>query len=189
MYRMSTMEQELLMVYLLEFYKNKNNLNKLRNIIEKKSKISLRILDWFVTNYCKKNKIVYQYIDDNGNKRESNVHNDYEAQLKTFSKRYFDPFRRIKNTNDLIILYDQDKNKIETTVSQLNFFKWIIEKKIIEYVEINFNDLINCMNYYNKITSIKNKIKDKEDAKKLYNLKITNKPSGGKKIDLIVEFN
>ena len=39
---------------LLEFYKNTDNLDKMLNIINGESKISLRIIDWFTTNYAKK---------------------------------------------------------------------------------------------------------------------------------------
>src|SRR5437763_322102 len=67
-------------------------------IIEGKSKISLRLLDWFVTRYAHKNKINYD-IEKEENKdnfdgkldKKFNVHISYKAQLKSFKKRYFDP--------------------------------------------------------------------------------------------------
>ena len=36
------------------FFNKKRNMNKFLKIYNKKSKISLRLLDWFVTNYSKK---------------------------------------------------------------------------------------------------------------------------------------
>ena len=57
------------------FYKDKDNLQDLITIIKDK-KISLRIIDWFVTNYSKKKNIILQ---DN-----FNVYIDYKLQLKGY---------------------------------------------------------------------------------------------------------
>jgi hypothetical protein len=59
-----TSKEELLKIKLIEFYKDALNLNILLPIILQKTKISLRSLDWFVTNYCKKYNINY-IIDQN----------------------------------------------------------------------------------------------------------------------------
>ena len=37
------------------FFSNKNNTDILINVLNNKFNISLRIIDWFATNYCKKN--------------------------------------------------------------------------------------------------------------------------------------
>lgn len=47
-------QSELLLEKLLQFYNADNNFDKMINIINGTSKISLRIVDWFVTNYSKK---------------------------------------------------------------------------------------------------------------------------------------
>ena len=52
-------KEGLLQIKLLNFYKNKDNLNILLPIILQKTRLSLRSLDWFVTNYCKKNNVNY----------------------------------------------------------------------------------------------------------------------------------
>ena len=54
-----TCKQDLLMKSLSEFYYNKDNVNEMLPIINSESNISLRIIDWFVTNYAKKNNIIY----------------------------------------------------------------------------------------------------------------------------------
>ena len=46
-------QNDLLMTKLLAFYQQENNLQKMLNIINGESKISLRIVDWFATNYAK----------------------------------------------------------------------------------------------------------------------------------------
>jgi hypothetical protein len=54
-------QNDLLMNNLLAFYKNENNLQTMLNIINGDSQISLRIVDWFATNYAKKNFTVYPH--------------------------------------------------------------------------------------------------------------------------------
>lgn len=117
---------------------------KMLNIINKESEISLRILDWFVTRHSKK-KIDF----DLNNDEIFDVHISYKAQLKSYKKTYFDPFRRRKK-----FYYNYDKNNMKkqvyTTIGQLNFFRWAISNNIIEYVEKNLTQLTKAMNSSNK---------------------------------------
>ena len=59
MAKIYTTQNELLLKNLLEYYEEEPTLNKMLNIINGESSISLRIVDWFVTNYAKKNFTVY----------------------------------------------------------------------------------------------------------------------------------
>ena len=52
-------KQELILVKLNTFYDNEYNKLALLDILEGKNKISLRIIDWFVTNYSKKHNVEY----------------------------------------------------------------------------------------------------------------------------------
>lgn len=139
-------------------------------IIEKKTKISLRLLDWFVTRYAHKNKISYELDkdDDKDNfdgklDKKFNVHISYKAQLKSFKKRYFDPFRRRKKFK---YYFDKDMKKILcTTLGQLNFFKWAFSNNVIEYVENNYNDISKAMVNSNREDK-KRKLKEKKDREK-----------------------
>ena len=54
-----TGKQFLLLIPLTRFYCEKSNIQKLKNILDGKSKLSLRLVDWFVTNYSKKNLVMY----------------------------------------------------------------------------------------------------------------------------------
>ena len=139
---MNNSKQDLLMVSLTQFFKGKNNLNKMLKIVYGKSSISLRILDWFVTNYSKKFNIMYDIIDKDNNLKKFNVFIEYKSQLKSYSKKQFDPFCR----RERISFYDTDNKEIITTVGQLNFFRWSIENKIIEYVEKNLEAIEKDMN-------------------------------------------
>ena len=47
-------QNDLLMNNLMIFYKNPENMNKMLKIINGETKLSLRIVDWFVTNFSKK---------------------------------------------------------------------------------------------------------------------------------------
>ncbi len=120
-----------------KFY-NSNNINDILPITQGHSKLSLRVLDWFVTNYCKTYNIIL-----NGNKKTNyNVYLDYKSQLKAFSKKQFDPFCR----RERIVFYYDKKNFITTTVGQLNFFKWAIENNILKYVNDNLKTIEENMN-------------------------------------------
>lgn len=149
-------QNDLLMNCLMEFYSDKTKLHQMMNIINGESKISLRIVDWFVTNYAKKYYTIYELPM----KREGvdtlitrfKVYNDYKLKLKAYSKRRFDPFCRWER---ITIPYD-DTNYMETTIGQLNFFKWAIEHKIIDYITENYNDIEKDMNERNSISKKKN---------------------------------
>ena len=106
-------QNDLLLNKLLQFYNKNNNLEKMLNIINGKSKISLRIVDWFATNYSKKNYTVYQIEKDNIFERFK-VYNDYKLNLKAYSKKRFDPFCRWER----ITIPYKDNTHIQTTLGQ-----------------------------------------------------------------------
>ena len=66
---------------------------------------------------------------------------DYRAQLKSFSKMYFDPFRR----HERITYKITDKEVIETTIGQLNLFRWFFKNYIYEYISNNYNEIAKNM--------------------------------------------
>lgn len=166
-------QNDLLMKSLLEFYKNKDYLYRMMRIINGESKISLRIVDWFVTNYSKKYYTVYNIKNvalqrtsvsaDSGlnecaitepQKNEYSrvkVYNDYKLKLKSYGKKNLDPFCRWTRINIPL----DDERVIETTIGQLNFFKWAIETKIIEYIEDNYDIIESDMNSRNSTSKRK----------------------------------
>lgn len=140
-------QNDLLMKNLTDFYNNHENLNKMMRIINGESKISLRIVDWFVTNYAKKYYTIYELPVYKGSSETMRfkVYNDYKLKLKAYSKRRFDPFCRWERIS---IPYDNEK-LMETTIGQLNFFKWAIENNIIDFIETNYQTIENDMNHRN----------------------------------------
>ena len=146
-------KEDVLLHSLHEFYINKDHVEKILPIVTGTSDISLRVLDYFVTNYAKNNNIVV--LNDNIN---YNIYQDYKNKLKSYNKRFFQPFCTInkKNlTNKIAFNYDIDKFII-TTIGQLNFFRWALKNKIIDYV-IKYHTKIN--NDMNNINSNKKKYK------------------------------
>jgi hypothetical protein len=146
----------------MEFYKEKDNILKMMSIINGESKISLRIVDWFVTNYAKKNFTIYEVpIKRNGVLEMSRfkVYHDYKLKLKSYSKKRFDPFCR---WDRISIPYD-DTSFMETTLGQLNFFKWAIENKIIDHIQDNYH-IIECdMNNRNSTSKKKQTLDNVSD--------------------------
>ena len=151
----ATTQNQLLLDNLMEFYGKKENLLKMMKIINGESNISLRIVDWFVTNYAKKNFTVYELSQTSRFK----VYNDYKLKLKAYSKKRFDPFCRWERIS---IPYDAN-SFMETTIGQLNFFKWAIENKIVDYIQDNYSAIETDMNARNS-TSKKNMTFDSTDS-------------------------
>jgi hypothetical protein len=144
--------KDVLLFSLKKYYSNDKILTKLLNIIKYKKSISLRIIDWFATNYSKKhNTIFIIYKDEDGEKtlnetddilHQFNVYNSYKSQLKAYSKKRFDPFCR-RERLDIEI----NGIHLNTTIGQLNFFRWVINNNIIDYIEDNINEIEGDMNY------------------------------------------
>jgi hypothetical protein len=129
---------------------------KMVDIINANSIISLRVLEWVVTKSNKKS--VNIKIGDN---EYFSINIMYKAQLKSYKKKNFDPFRRDKK---FYYSYDQldDTKKVLTTLGQLNFFKWATSNKIIDYVEKHYEDINRSMINYNKEEKIKKTEKKKK---------------------------
>jgi hypothetical protein len=148
-------QNSLLLRNLTNFYNKDDNMDKMLNIINGESTISLRIVDWFATNYSKQYYITYDIND----KTRFKVYVDYKLKLRAYSKKRFDPFCRW----DRISIPYKDGQFIQTTIGQLNFFKWAIENNVIEYIRNNYSDIETDMNSRNST------------AKRNQNIDLTNK--------------
>ena len=173
-------QNDLLLKKLMYYYNKDDSLNKMLSIINGTSRISLRIVDWFATNYAKKNYTIYNIDDD----KRFKVYVDYKLNLKAYSKKRFDPFCRWER---ITIPYEDDKF-IQTTIGQLNFFRWALENKVIEYIENNYSEIENDMNSRNS-TSKKNSNHEQKTRKKREELSISaSKSIKRENIEIIVEF-
>ena len=120
--------QDITLKNLYEFYLTNDNIHIILPIITSNSNISIRVIDWFVTNYAKKNNIIYELEDNNENGILFNVYLQYKCQLKSYKKKIFDPFCRKEKIG---FYYDEFKCVI-TTIGQLNFFKWTIKYDVLK---------------------------------------------------------
>ena len=122
------------------------------------SRLSLRILDWFVTHYARVNKVVYYldgdhmepvYPENSGaSVRKFNLYLEYRKQLQSYTKMYFDPFRRHERIT--FVISQEPLRVIETTVGQLNFFRWATENHVIDFVLSNIADIEQHMATHQK---------------------------------------
>ena len=182
-----TTQNELLLNNLMEFYKDEKYLSRMLKIITGESKISLRIVDWFATNYAKKYYTLYTNTDQNGQIRRFKVYFDYKLKLKAYSKKRFDPFCRW----DRISIPYKNGTYIETTIGQLNFFKWAIENRVIEYIEENYDTIEKDMNSRNSTSKRKETIVDNSKTrKKREELSISATKSIKKEdVEIVVQFH
>ena len=181
-------QNDLLLKKLLKYYGKDNNLQKILSVINGESRISLRLVDWFATNYAKKNFIVYNITNTKGEKKRFKVYVDYKLKLKAYSKRRFDQFCRWDRIN---IPYDEN-SYIQTTIGQLNFFKWALENKIIQYINDNYDTIEKDMNGRNSTARYKDSTskKNKKTRKKREELSVSATKSIKKEeVEIIVKFH
>jgi len=178
-------QNNLLLNNLIQFYKNDDNLSRMLKIITGESLISLRIVDWFATNYAKKYYTLYTIDDDTENGRRFKVYVDYKLKLKAYSKKRLDPFCRWERIN---IPY-KNGSSIETTIGQLNFFKWALENEVITYIEQNYSSIEKDMNSRNS-TSKRKVLVTQQTRKKREELSISATKSIKKEdVEIIVKFD
>lgn len=164
---------ELLLNSLNSFYSNNEEYKMiLKKIINGKHELSLRMIDWLVTRFAKTNNIIYWINDnDNDNKiynylpendelikndkfKKITLYLDYRAQLKSFKKFNFDAFRRHKRI--FFKINETNDEYIETTIGQLNFFKWAFNNKIINYAIENQKIIYENMSKFSYKKQMKN---------------------------------
>jgi hypothetical protein len=130
---------ELVISSLQKFYAHRTDLDKIIPYLRGEGELSLRLIDWFVTNYCRKHFVGYML-----NGHEFLVYVSYKSQLKAYSKQFFDPNCRRERIQFQLPGHDA----FLTTVGKLNFFRWAIETDILEYIHNNLDAIqaerMNC---------------------------------------------
>ncbi len=123
---------ELVISSLHTFYSTCKELDKIMPYLTGDTKISLRLIDWFVTNYCRKMFIGYPL-----NGQEFLIYLSYKSQLRAYSKQLFDPNCRRER-----ILFEIPGNEpFLTTVGKLNFFRWAYESRVLQYIEDHLEEI------------------------------------------------
>ena len=157
-----TKQNDLLLNNLTDFYKKNEyqHLKEMLAVLNGDSKISLRIIDWFVTNYAKQQYTVYTLSSG----MRFKVYNVYKLKLKAYSKKRFDPFCRWQK-----IEFPYGSKYVVTTIGQLNFFKWVIENEILQYIIDHYDEIETDMNTRNSTV----KPKTEKNRKKREELSIS----------------
>lgn len=119
-------KNDLLLTKITEFFKDTKAVHLMEKVITGNTVLSLRLLDWLVTNYSKKHSVNYGGIND--------LHSEYKNQLKAYSKKLFDPFCRRERI-------DISEFPIQTTIGQLNFFRWAIKNDVLKYATDNLHKI------------------------------------------------
>lgn len=92
------------------------------------SRVSLRVLDWLVTNYSKKHHIVLRKQST----APFNIHDEYEMARDQRRRSMLDPFRRqTKRLKEVFLRVGDDI--LHTTVGQLNFLYWAEVSGVIAF--------------------------------------------------------
>jgi hypothetical protein len=149
-------QNDLLLHKVLRFYHENDgeNMDKMLAVINGTTSISLRIMDWFVTNYSKKHYTVYDLVGSATataatRPKRFKVYVDYKLKLRAYSKKRFDPFCRWDRIN---VPHKNGTTYIQTTLGQLNFFKWAIENEVLRYIQENYTAIETDMNIRNNTT-------------------------------------
>ena len=146
-----TTQQQVLLGKLKEYFSKDNfaAMDVILPIINGEDTISLRLVDWFVTNYAKKAWTTYK----NKSGRRFVVHVEYKLRLNSYKKKRFDPFCRWERTE----MPYKNGQSVSTTLGQLNFFKWAIDNKVIDFIRENQETIERDMNSRNSTARAKPK--------------------------------
>jgi len=124
-------------------------------LIRQRHIVSLRSLDWLVTNYAKKTYVTLYTATsntvNNGTAAEIvMVYKDYNDWLDIYGRDYFDPFcRLIKKVHPRtgreykggLIYFFHNGEPYVTTIGQLMFIYWAICRSVLDYTEKHIDEL------------------------------------------------
>lgn len=127
---------------LLDFYANTPYIEDILIPLNNESHpLSLRLINWVVTNFVRVQGVRYCVND-----KVFDIHANYQSQLTHWKKSLFDPFRR----NNRIRWKIGEEQFMITTLSQLNFFRWCIEYKLLDFILEHKQAIENQMKLHEK---------------------------------------
>ena len=103
-------QENILLMSLKKFYNMNKEARIIIDIINGTSKISIRLINFLITNYSKKNNLIYKINNNN-----FNIYSNYKSQLKSYNKKYFDPFSR-GNRIPFFFKFKNDEDCLITTI-------------------------------------------------------------------------
>jgi hypothetical protein len=112
--------------------------------------ISLRMIEWFIRNYSKHYYIRYYLNGELGTSRFV-VFEEYNRKMTlNGGKKLFDPCCRnypitiqytVPDDSNTDATQPPKINQLNTTIGQMNFFRWGIEHKVIDYIQDNLKEI------------------------------------------------
>ena len=121
----SRKDEVLLSSVLRWFNEEESRVQTFSDIIHHKNGLSLRIIDWLITNFTKSFSVA---IESDGLPR--NLRKDYHKNLTAHNKKNFDPFARRRRIH--IVLFGKEQRV--STIGQLNFFRWFLSKDLVGFL-------------------------------------------------------
>lgn len=119
-------KDEVLLTSVLEWYnRDSSRVQQFSDIVKHKNGLSLRIIDWLITNFSKKVSVA---IETRG--LPSDLYRDYHKNLSAHNKKNFDPFARRQRI--CVQLFGEEQRF--STIGQLNFFRWFLQKNLCEFL-------------------------------------------------------
>lgn len=121
---------------IIEYFNETRLRDVLLPVLSKRGTLSLRALDWLVTNYSKKKPVVYNVTPPSCPEVVVNMYRSYKTWLWNHKRKNFDPFRRGQR-----IFFTVDDKTYESTVGQLNFFFWASRYGVLDYAQRHIRDI------------------------------------------------
>tara|TARA_B110000008_G_scaffold279177_1_gene325253 strand:- start:1949 stop:2692 length:744 start_codon:yes stop_codon:yes gene_type:complete len=124
-------------------------------VINQMYPVSIRMMDWLMTNYSKKYKhtgptggdgVWWIHERPNGDRRTFILHDEYNAELTHKTRRLFDPFRRGDRVMIEITMTGSKPMLYSTTLGQLTFWKWADIHGVVQYACDHATEIDNDMN-------------------------------------------
>lgn len=158
-------KDKMLMQSLKEFFSDPMHATILRRTLDPKRSghISLRLIDWICTTYSKQHRLLFARSNGTG---VVDIHSSYKSHLRSFGKNRFDVFRR----GEKFTLSLGEDDHIETTIAQLNFFRWLITHDVLVYLEENKDKIVELQKASQQPQEEKGPLKTKEKKKRGYHM-------------------
>lgn len=144
-----TLQEKSLLRRLKQLYTPKLIREVLLPLVEQTSPVSLRTLDWCVTNWSKQHNIV---CSAQRSGHFTNVHHAYRTMLSFWKRRLFDPFRRRRR-----VRLNFEGASYETTLGQANFAIWSHESGVLAYAKGHLEEIEKDMNSISQVQKRKRK--------------------------------
>lgn len=125
---LSKSDQLLLQSVLKWYNEHPPRVSEFVRIVERNNGLSLRVIDWLVTNYSRTTPVI---IEKDGLPKD--LYRDYQKYLSAYNKKNMDPFARRRRIS--ITVFGTKARK--STVGQLNFFRWFLTNDLEIFLRQN----------------------------------------------------